>query len=73
MSRAVFVVMCALAVAACGKRGVLEPPEGRQPPAPIWVEQSGGVQPPTPAPAHPQPPASRELSTPSTTTDGPRS
>ncbi|MCH8683820.1 LPS translocon maturation chaperone LptM [Pedomonas mirosovicensis] len=72
MNRTALALIGLLAVAACGKRGALEPPAGTQPPAPIWVEKSGGIQPPAPVPAHPQPPASRELSTPSTTAEGPR-
>lgn len=58
VARALVFLMCALAVAACGKRGDLVPPPGKQPPAPIWEQQ--GPQPPTkPAtsPAAPQAPS----------------
>lgn len=58
MTRAVLVLMCALGLAACGKRGDLVPPPGKQPPAPIWEQQR--PQPPTkPAtpPAAPQAPS----------------
>lgn len=48
MTRAVVFLMCAVAVAACGKRGDLVPPPGKQPPAPIW-EQQGPTPPTTPA------------------------
>ena len=61
MTRAVVVLMCALAVAACGKRGDLVPPPGKQPPAPIWEQQ--GPQPPVTPPTKPAvPPAPQEKS-----------
>jgi len=58
VNRAVVFLMCALAVAACGKRGDLVPPPGKQPPAPIW-EQQGPTPPTTPGTpqALPQPPS----------------
>ena len=63
MTRAVVVLMCALAVAACGKRGDLVPPPGKQPPAPIWEQQ--GPQPPVTPPVTPStkpatPPATQQ-------------
>lgn len=54
MTRAVVLLMCALAVAACGKRGDLVPPPGKQPPAPIWEQQ--GPQPPVTPPTEPATP-----------------
>ena len=61
MTRAVVVLMCALAVAACGKRGDLVPPPGKQPPVPIWEQQ--GPQPPVTPPTKPAvPPAPQEKS-----------
>lgn len=54
MTRAVVLLMCALAVAACGKRGDLVPPPGKQPPAPIWEQQ--GPQPPVAPPTEPATP-----------------
>ncbi|HEY4546527.1 MAG TPA: lipoprotein [Pedomonas sp.] len=54
MTRAVVLLVCALAVAACGKRGDLVPPPGKQPPAPIWEQQ--GPQPPVTPPTEPATP-----------------
>lgn len=52
MTRAAVLLMCLLAAAACGKRGDLVPPPGKQPPAPIW-EKQGPTPPVTPNPQAP--------------------
>lgn len=54
MARAALLAGAALALAACGKHGPLEPPAGVTPPKPIWERQA----PPADATAS-QPPAAQ--------------
>ena len=72
-------LMIALSVAACGKRGDLMPPPGKQAPLPIWEQE--GPTPPAPvwdqrvpklpdAPVPPEPPLGPEAPEPPLNTPG---